>query len=915
MQFDSSYITTAGSALFARATASTSGGTSTPIVWGSVYTSSVDMRALQPEQIRALTSIPESERSSSGSVTSARHDVIDGNHVAKLECEIKNEQYSGIAYAIGVYAKLQGDTDEVLAAIARVDTNGSDPDTVPASGDYWAIIDFILTVRDDQLNLLEAPASYYASAQALQKLTNRVVTTHVESSDTTGEQQDVYGIKTFKNDTKHSGNILPTANTLNIGSNTASGKWSTVYATSFSGTADGAKNIRYVHNDLSVTNLLSAESEDKITSYSNIIPSSGTSGISNFTFGDDSHLWSYVYTDRVRLSPYWDSSTSTELPMIYVVSNNTANYDYSLNGIGVIGNIHPDDNDMYSIGNRLNRWKSMYSNAVHALGDSKNRGLILCDGDYEHRAYCSITGYQDGDNGRMTMHFVNATDNLEYRVIWKGPNANISGNETLTTLPQSTGTWSLGNDNVKLDSIYATNFYGAFIKDIASSIYGIIEDGSSGPFYNGTCSSSGTTRTVTCNGFSLEAGAVITILFTNANSSASTTLNVNSTGAKYVEAGSDSISWSANSLKTFRYTGSKWRAIKIDTISNYGVCSTASSTAAKTVAINNKSFRLETGARVIVKFSYYNAVSSPTLNVNGTGAKPIRMYGSSSPGTTAFDSWTNNETHEFVYDGTYWRCINYQYYSQSTSQVAVLGSSSNSNLPLLFTSSCNDSTTSKSNRTIYTDTENSLYYNPSTNVLTSSYLNTSKLEVTSARVTAKGDIIPNTTGSYYLGSSGNHWHSAYVDSLYIGTSAKSLYSYIDDRISNTNYVKDSGSVDNDYGYINNGGLFIASQITIRYGFFGSSDNWYDSRSNLHICRADSITCSNSDNSFTQIPNDYGLLLVRITSISFPFFTKYYIGNYRILCDLRWSDTDSQPSNSSTNRSYTFNGMMLCQYIG
>lgn len=37
MQFDSSYITTAGSELLARATASNNGGISSPIVWG-LYT-------------------------------------------------------------------------------------------------------------------------------------------------------------------------------------------------------------------------------------------------------------------------------------------------------------------------------------------------------------------------------------------------------------------------------------------------------------------------------------------------------------------------------------------------------------------------------------------------------------------------------------------------------------------------------------------------------------------------------------------------------------------------------------------------------------------------------------------------------------------------------------------------------------
>ena len=153
MQFDSSYITTAGSELFARATASANSSVSHPIVWGSVYTSKTDMRSLTQEEMRALTSIPENERSSSGSVTSARHDVIDGNHVVKLECEINNKQYHGSAYAIGIYAKLNSDSNEVLAAIARVDTNGSTPDIIQQSGEYLAIIDFSIAIRDNQLNI------------------------------------------------------------------------------------------------------------------------------------------------------------------------------------------------------------------------------------------------------------------------------------------------------------------------------------------------------------------------------------------------------------------------------------------------------------------------------------------------------------------------------------------------------------------------------------------------------------------------------------------------------------------------------------------------------------------------------------------------------------------------------------------
>ena len=84
----------------------------------------------------------------------------------------------------------------------------------------------------------------------------------------------------------------------------------------------------------------------------------------------------------------------------------------------------------------------------------------------------------------------------------------------------------------------------------------------------------------------------------------------------------------------------------------YGVCSTAASTTAKTVTVDN--FSLETGAMVMVKFTDKNSASTPTLNVNGTGAKAIRRYGTTAIGTNARDSWTAGTVIVLVYDGTAW---------------------------------------------------------------------------------------------------------------------------------------------------------------------------------------------------------------------------------------------------------------------
>jgi hypothetical protein len=85
----------------------------------------------------------------------------------------------------------------------------------------------------------------------------------------------------------------------------------------------------------------------------------------------------------------------------------------------------------------------------------------------------------------------------------------------------------------------------------------------------------------------------------------------------------------------------------------YGVCSTAAGTAAKTVTVDD--FTLTTGAMVLVKFTYNNTASSPTLNVNSTGAKPIYRYGTTAVGNSDTTSgWRAGALQLLVYDGTGW---------------------------------------------------------------------------------------------------------------------------------------------------------------------------------------------------------------------------------------------------------------------
>ena len=84
---------------------------------------------------------------------------------------------------------------------------------------------------------------------------------------------------------------------------------------------------------------------------------------------------------------------------------------------------------------------------------------------------------------------------------------------------------------------------------------------------------------------------------------------------------------------------------------HYGTCYTSSGTAAKTVTIPG--ITLVVGARVIVRFTYANTASNPTLNVSSTGAKAIYYKNAVIPATYI----KAYSLLELVYDGTYWRVV------------------------------------------------------------------------------------------------------------------------------------------------------------------------------------------------------------------------------------------------------------------
>lgn len=184
----------------------------------------------------------------------------------------------------------------------------------------------------------------------------------------------------------------------------------------------------------------------------------------------------------------------------------------------------------------------------------------------------------------------------------------------------------------------------------------------------GVCSTAAATaaKTVTVDNFSLEAGAVVIVKFTNANSVASPTLNVNDTGAKPImrygttaaSTGTTTSGWIAGAVQLFVYDGTNWirEYWNNTTYSNvalgqgYATCTTAEATTAKVGTLS--SYALTTGGIVSVKFTYAVPASS-TLNINSKGAKAIYHKGAAIKAGVI----KAGDIATFIYNGTYYHLI------------------------------------------------------------------------------------------------------------------------------------------------------------------------------------------------------------------------------------------------------------------
>lgn len=173
----------------------------------------------------------------------------------------------------------------------------------------------------------------------------------------------------------------------------------------------------------------------------------------------------------------------------------------------------------------------------------------------------------------------------------------------------------------------------------------------------GVCSvAAGTAaKTVTVDNFSLEAGAVVVVKFTYANSAANPTLNVNSTGAKAIywkgAALASSQYWEAGALLSFVYNGTQWDLMGIakDNNTTYTIPTSLPANGGNADTVDNKhasdfapaSHVGDTTHVTSTEKAAWNAKSNFSGSYNDLSNKPTIL----TVGTGASNAAAGNHTH------------------------------------------------------------------------------------------------------------------------------------------------------------------------------------------------------------------------------------------------------------------------------
>lgn len=180
-------------------------------------------------------------------------------------------------------------------------------------------------------------------------------------------------------------------------------------------------------------------------------------------------------------------------------------------------------------------------------------------------------------------------------------------------------------------------------------------DGENGKMLYGECNTGAgvAAKIVTCpEATELYAGLTILIEFSNYNTVANPTLNVNSLGDKQifingtVASSTNCFLWSPGAKIQFTYNGTYWVPVG-HPCTYYGTSETMATTATKNVTVSN--IVICKGTTLNVQFVYANEAESPLISIGGVTARAIYTQG------TRYAYWEAGTTVAFTFDGQYWR--------------------------------------------------------------------------------------------------------------------------------------------------------------------------------------------------------------------------------------------------------------------
>ena len=178
-------------------------------------------------------------------------------------------------------------------------------------------------------------------------------------------------------------------------------------------------------------------------------------------------------------------------------------------------------------------------------------------------------------------------------------------------------------------------------------------------------------------------------------------------------------------------------------ISHYGICETEAGTQEKVVSCAG--FTLVDGARILVKFKNTNSASTPSLNVNNTGAKTM-LIKQATPFSTDLVAGC---VYEFIYDSSsssYYLNYGRDTNTNTDTKVTQTVTTTNAEYPLLTSSTANASATTTTTARFATG----VTMNPSSGTITATTFKGALSGNASTATKATQDGSGNTITSTYL---------------------------------------------------------------------------------------------------------------------------------------------------------------------